>query len=139
MNYYSQVEKIILKEYNYNYKTTYGKNKIELETYYRVGKFLNKEIINNNQSSDIVINNYRKEIFKNTKIKYSNSDLEKMIIFYQKIENHMLLSNRVSWSHYKELIKLDNISLINKYINKIMLDKLSLKSLKELLKKETLN
>ena len=91
----------------------YSKNKYELEKYYNVGKLLSNA---GKHYGDGVIKRYAVKLTKELDKKYNQTNLKRYRQFYWIIEKGARLGHQLSWSHYRELIPLKDINIINYYV-----------------------
>ena len=114
MTYYDQIkEELINNEINKKIKD-YSKNRSDLITYYNVGKLL---IEAGNQYGESIINQYSNKLTKELGKGYTPTNLRYMRQFYIFNEKYQTVSDKLTWSHYVQLLKLDDINKINYYIN----------------------
>ena len=113
MNYYDNIKQELINNEIYKKVKDYSKNRNDLETYYRVGKLLLEAGKNYGEG---IINKYSKNLTKELGKGYSIPNLKKMRKFYLIFQKSSTLSNQLTWSHYTELLKFNNIDEINYYI-----------------------
>ena len=112
MNYYNEIkQELVNNEINKRVKT-YSINKSDLETYYNVGKLLSEA---GKHYGEGIVKEYSKRLtvelgkgFTATRLKYYRR-------FYNVFNKGPTLSDKLSFSHYCEMIWLDN-NAINYYI-----------------------
>lgn len=136
MDYYKEIKNELIHNEAYKRVKDYSKNKNDLITYYSVGKLLIYAQGGEKRAKygDGLIKEYSKRLTVELGIGYSFSGLKRMRQFYLLIKNGVTLSHQLSWSHYVELIKLDNISIINYYISQIIVNNLSVRNLRDRIK-----
>ena len=131
MNYYDEIKnELINNEINRKVKN-YSINKSDLNTYYNVGKMLSEA---GKHYGEGIIKDYSNKLTVELKIKYDVSSLNKMKKFYLLIEKVATLSPNLSYSHYVELLPIDNINEIKYYIKIIEEQNLSIRQLREKIK-----
>lgn len=115
MNYYNKIKEELINNEVYKKAKDYSKNKSDLSTYYNVGKLLNEA---GKHYGENIINKYSKKLTNELVKKYSIRTLFRMKQFYILLENEKVstLSTQLSWSHYTELLSINNIDKINYYI-----------------------
>ena len=116
MNYYNEIkEKLINNELNKKVKN-YSINKSDLDTYYNVGKILAQA---GKHYGEGIINKYSKRLTKELGKKYSVRLLYRILKYYKFMSERKLptLSAKLSWSHYDEILRLDDINKIVYYIS----------------------
>ena len=115
MNYYNEIKTKLIGNEIYSKVKDYSKERNRVVTYYEVGKLLNdagKEYGKN------VIKQYSEKLVLEVGKKYNLTTLYRIRKFYEIFSNEKLatLWQILSWSHYRELIKLKNINEIKYYI-----------------------
>ena len=138
MDYYSSIKEQLINNEIYKKVKDYSKNKNELETYYNVGKLLIEAQGGKKRAKygDNLIKEYSKKLIKEVGKKYSTRLLYKMVKYYKLYtdENVPTMSAKLTWSHYDELLSLDNINKINYYIRICEEQNLSVRKLREKIK-----
>ena len=135
MNYYEEIKnKLIDNEINKNIKT-YSINRSELNTYYEVGKILSKA---GKHYGEGIIKEYSKKLKNDLNKNYSVRLLYKMLKYYNFITNENLptLSAKLSWSHYDEILRFNDINKIIYYINTCNNYNLTIRELRERIKSQ---
>ena len=133
MNYYEEIkEKLIDNEITKKVKD-YSKNKSDLTTYYNVGKLLSEA---GKHYGEGIIKEYSKKLIIDVDKRYSYRTLFRIRQFYKLFNNEKVsaLPTQLSWSHYTELLVLNNIDAINYYINISIEQNLSYRQLRERIK-----
>ena len=116
MNYYNEIKNELINNEITKKVKDYSKNKSDLTTYYNVGKLLSDA---GKQYGEGIINEYSKRL---------TVELGKG---YKKMQT---VSALLSWSHYVELLSLDNVDEINYYIMITEQQNLSVRQLRERIK-----
>lgn len=131
MNYYSEIKnELINNEINKKIKE-YSKNRYELQKYYNVGKLLSEA---GKHYGEGIIKEYSIKLKKEINIKYDTSSLNKMRKFYILIEKMATVSPKLSYSHYIELLPINNLNKVKYYIKIIEEQNLSIRQLREKIK-----
>lgn len=131
MNYYNEIKKeLINNEINKKVKN-YSINKSDLNTYYNVGKILSEA---GKHYGERIIKEYSIKLTSELGKGFSISNLKRFRQFYGLIEKGATLSHQLTWSHYSELIPLNDINIINYYILTINNLNLSVRQLRERIK-----
>ena len=113
MNYYEEIKnEFINNEINKKVKN-YLINRKDLETRYNVGKLLSEA---GKKYGEGIINEYSKKLTLELGKGYNVTNLKRYRQFYLLIQKGALFGHQLSWSHYRELLSLDNIDKINYYI-----------------------
>ncbi|MCI7559025.1 MAG: PDDEXK nuclease domain-containing protein [Clostridium sp.] len=131
MNYYEDIKKeLINNEINRKVKI-YTINKSDLTTYYNVGKMLSKA---GKYYGESIIKEYSKKLTNELGKEYGVSNLRRFRQFYLMIEKGATLSHLLTWSHYIEIIPINNVTIINYYINICIYQNLSVRELRNKIK-----
>lgn len=131
MNYYEDIKKeLINNDINRKVKT-HSINKSDLTTYYNVGKMLSKA---GKCYGESIIKEYSKKLTNELGKGYGVSNLKRFRQFYLMIEKGATLSHLLTWSHYIEIIPINNVTIINYYINICIYQNLSVRELRNKIK-----
>ena len=131
MNYYNEIKhELINNEINRKIKS-YSINKSDLNTYYNVGKMLSEA---GKHYGEGIIKEYSKKLTKELGKGYTQSRLRYFRRFYDVFSKCPTLSDKLSYSHYCELIWNDDFNKINYYINITIIQNLSVRQLRERIK-----
>ena len=133
MNYYNEIKNQLINNEVTKRVKDYSKNKSDLTTYYNVGKMLAEA---GKHYGEGIIKEYSKKLSIELNSNYSCRTLYKMIKFYNYINTKKVptLSAILSWSHYDELLKLNNDQEISYYIRIIEQNNLSVRQLRQKIK-----
>ena len=133
MNYYKEIKNELINNEITKRVKDYSKNRSDLTTYYNVGKLLSEA---GKHYGEGIIKEYSKKLINEISKKYNERTLRRMRQFYYVFskENWSTLSTNLSWSHYSELLSIDNIAKINYYIKISIEQKLSVRQLREKIK-----
>ena len=135
MNYYNEIKKeLINNEANKKVKD-YSKNRYELETYLRVGKLLIDAQGGEKRAKygNGLIKEYSKRLTKELGRGYSTRNLKNMRKFYI-FQKGQAMPAQLTWSHYCELLSIDDINEITYYIGITINQNLSYRKLHEKIK-----
>ena len=114
MNYYNEIKEKLIKSEIYDSVKDYSKDKNKVLTYFEIGKLLSEA---GKEYGKNIIKQYSEKLMIEVGKKYNESTLYKMRKFYE-IFSHEKLSTvwpKLSWSHYRELIRLKNFEEIKYY------------------------
>ena len=131
MNYYNEIKKELVNNEIYKKVKDYSKNKHDLSTYYNVGKLLSEA---GKSYGDGIIKEYSKRLTSELKKGYSERNLRNMRRFYVVCEKWQTLSAILSWSHFCELLPLENIDEIKYYVQIAETNNLSVRELRNRIK-----
>ena len=131
MDYYDEIKnELISNEINRKVKN-YSINRSDLNAYYNVGKMLSEA---GKCYGEGIIKEYSKKLTEELGKGYTVSNLKRFRQFYILVEKGATLWHQLSWSHYRELIPLNDINKINYYIIQISKRNLSKRQLIEIIK-----
>jgi len=127
MNYYNQIKEQLINNEVYKKVKEYNKNRSDLETYYNVGKILKEA---GKHYGEGIIKEYSNRLTLDFGKGYSKRNLWSMLRFYELKEKMQTLSAQLTWSHYVELLKFEDINKINYYIDISVSQSLSVRELR---------
>ena len=131
MNYYNEIKKELINNEVYKKVKDYSKNKSDLNTYYNVGKMLSEA---GKHYGEGIIKEYSKKLTNELGKGYTQSRLRYFRRFYDVFSKCPTLSDKLSYSHYCELIWNEDFNKINYYINISVNQNLSVRQLRERIK-----
>ena len=115
MDYYSSIKELLINNELTKKVKDYSKNRSDLTTYYDVGGLVKKA---GNKYGEAIVKRYSEQLTREIGKGYTVSALKRMRQFYRIIQKGATLSHLLSYSHYVELVVLENdIDAINYYIN----------------------
>ena len=131
MNYYNEIKnELINNEINKKVKN-YMINKTDLKAYYNVGKILNEA---GKHYGEGIIKEYSKKLTNELGKGYTQSRLRYFRRFYDVFSKCPTLSDKLSFSHYCELIWNNDYNKIKYYIDISLNQNLSVRQLRERIK-----
>ncbi len=138
MNYYNEIKEQLINNEVYKKVKDYSKNRSDLETYYNVGRLLVKAQGGETRAKygDSLIKDYSKKLVVEVGKIYNERTLRRIRQFYILFENWSTVSTNLSWSHYVELLSINDINKINYYINDSIEHNLSVRELRDKIKKQ---
>ena len=119
MNYYEEIKKELVNNEVYKRVKDYSKNKSDLITYYNVGKLLVEAQGGEKRAKygNGLIKKYSKRLTEELGKGYSTRNLKNMRKFYLFQKGQALPAQlQLTWSHYIELLNIEDINKINYYI-----------------------
>ena len=131
MNYYDEIKNKLIDNEVYKRVKDYSKNKNEISTYYEVGKLLFEA---GGHYGEGIIKDYSKRLTLELGRGYSKRNLWLMLKFYKLNEKVQALPAELTWSHYIELLSLENTNEIKYYIDISIKQSLSYRKLREKIK-----
>ena len=133
MNYYNEIKEELVNNEVYKKVKDYSKNRSDLKTYYNVGKLLNDA---GKKYGEGIIKKYSDKLLVEVGKAYTKRTLFRIKQFYLMVKNQKVstVSTLLTWSHYTELLKFDNISKISYYVEITEKENLSVRKLRERIK-----
>ena len=133
MNYYNEIKNILIDNEVYKKVKDYSKNKHELDNYYKIGKLLIEAQGGEERSKygDGLIKEYSEKLVIEVEKKYNYKTLLRIRQFYLFSEKFATVSRNLTWSHYVELLPINDINKINYYIDITIKYNLSVRELRE--------
>ena len=131
MNYYNKIKNELINNEVYKKVKDYSKNRSDLNTYYKVGKLLNDA---GKSYGEGIIKKYSDRLTKELGKGYTFSALSRMKQFFNISNKLATVSQLLSWSHYVELLSLNDINKINYYIRITEEQNLSVRKLRKRIK-----
>ena len=130
INYYDEIKKELLNNEITKKVKNYSINKSDLTTYYNIGKLLKEA---GKQYGEGIIKEYSKRLTSEFGKGYTPTRLRYFRRFYEVLIKHPTVSDKLSYSHYCELIWFD-IDKINYYIKIAEEQNLSVRELRKRIK-----
>ena len=133
MNYYDEIKENLIRCEIYDKSKDFSKNKNRVITYFKNGKLLNEA---GKEYGKNIIKHYSEKLMIEVGKKYNERTLRRIRQFYLLFKNEIwsTVSTKLTWSHYVELIKFDNVDLISYYINISINNNLSVRELRNKIK-----
>ena len=134
--YYKQIQELI-ETYEVNSKVRYIEDNHEkLLTNWTIGKLLVEAQggLNRAKYGDGLIRQWSKEFERNYGKNYSHTNLRYMRQFYLLFPIYHSVRDKLTWTHYRYLLPIKNESERNYYINQVVLNHLSVRELRDLIK-----
>jgi len=131
MNYYNEIKNELLNNKINRKVKNYSINRSDLDTYYKVGKKLSEA---GKHYGEGIIKEYSKRLTLEFGKGYGLSNLKNMRKFYNIFSKSQAVPDQLTWSHYIELISINDINKINYYIDISIDMNLSYRQLREKIK-----
>ena len=114
-NYYDEIKEKLLKNEIYAKVKDYSKERNKVLTYFEVGKLLSEA---GKEYGNDIIGQYAEKLALEVGKKYNVRTLRRIRQFYNIFSNTKwsTMSTVLTWSHYSELLTLNDINKINYYI-----------------------
>ena len=134
--YYSNIKEELVQSVIDKKIDTYFTNRNELSHYYNVGKMIMEAQGGEERAKygNGLIKKFSEKLTKELGKGYDTTTLKRMRKFFLIIEKGATLWHQLSWSHYRELLALENINEINYYINIVKNNNLGVRGLQEKIK-----
>ena len=135
INYYGEIKQELINNEIIKRVKEYSKNRSDLKTYYNVGKLLSEA---GKHYGEGIIKEYSTKLIGDVGKKYNERTLRRFKQFYETFSNQKwsTLSTELTWSHYSELLFLNNVNEINYYIKIAEQQNLSVRQLRERIKNQ---
>ena len=130
---YAQIENKILNHEIYQNVKDYSKAKEKMKTYLEVGKLLKDADI---KYGNNVIKDYSNRLTIKFGKKYTTSLLYKIKQFYNIVEKVPTLSWKLTWSHWYEMLPINEINKIIYYVNHCEMNNIDVSDLRSKISKE---
>ena len=128
---YNQIENKILNHEIYQNVKDYSKAKEKMKTYLEVGQLLKNVDI---KYGNNVIKDYSNRLTMKFGKKYTTSLLYKIKQFYNIIEKVPTLSGKLTWSHWYEMLPINDINKIIYYVNQCEMNNIDVRGLRSKIK-----
>ncbi len=126
-NYYDEIKTELVNNEAYKRAKDYSKNRSDLNTYYNVGKLLSEA---GKRYGEGIIKEYSKKLTIELGKGYTYTSLSRMLKFYHLFSNVATLSQHLSWSHYCEILPIEDKIKIYYYIKIVGVQNLSVRELR---------
>ena len=136
MNYYNEIKNTLIKNEVYKKVKDYSKNKSDLNAYLEVGRLLIEAQGGEERAGygNKLIKDYSLKLTKELGKGYNSSSLKRMRKIYILIQKGATLSHQLTWSHYVEIIKLNDVQKIKYYTYICEIQNLSVRELRNKIK-----
>ena len=130
MNYYNDIKTKLIENENYARIKDYSKERYKVQTYYEIGRMLSET---GKHYGEGIIKEYLKKLTKELGKSYSETTLKYIRKFYIFAKSH-LVSDQLTYTHYKVLLSLKDAQEIEYYISLIIQYQLSVRDLQKRIK-----
>ena len=133
MNYYDEIKNKLIDNEIYERVKDYRKERNRVKTYFEIGKLLSEA--GKHYGKD-VIGEYSDKLVIDVNKKYNRRTLFRMKQFYNMFGDRKVspLATQLTWSHYSELLSINDINKIDYYIQIAEKNNLSKRQLREKIK-----
>ena len=135
MNYYDEIKNKIINNEIYNKVKDYSKERNKVITYFEIGKLLEEA---GSKYGDDIIGEYSNKLVQEVGKKYNKRTLFRMKQFYNVFSNEKVSTmwTQLTWSHYREVLSLEDINKITYYLNICEEQNLSVRELRQKIKSD---
>ena len=127
MDYYTEIKKQLINNEVYKKVKDYSKNRNDLSTYYNVGKLLSEA---GKKYGESIIKKYSINLTRELGKGYTQTNLKYMRQFYI-FSKSQTVSDQLTWSHYIELLYINDLNKISYYTNITIKQNLSVRQLRQ--------
>ena len=134
--YYISIKEKLLKSEIYDKARDYAKDRNKVKVYYETGELLSKA---GKDYGKNIIKQYSEKLMIEVGKKYTERNLRYMRQFYEMIEETKwnTMRSKLSWSHYREVLKVKDTNEIIFYLNEASNKNLTQRQLQEIIKLKT--
>ena len=133
MNYYNEIKTKLIENENYTKIKEYSKENHKVKTYFEIGKLLFDA---GKHYGENIIKQYSVQLQEEVGKKYNERTLYGMRKFYKVFSNPKLnpLGSKLSWTHYRTLLSIKDITKIKYYIEQCIVLNLTKRELQDKIK-----
>ena len=133
MDFYNKIKNRLVENENYSKIKDYSKEKYKVQTYYEVGRILRDA---GKCYGENIIEKYALKLQVDVGKKFNRRILFRMRQFFLMFEDEKVstLSTYLSWSHYVELLGIEDVGKIFYYVNLVRNQNLTVRELREKIK-----
>ena len=120
MNYYNKIKDKLIQTEIYDRVKDYSKERNRVNTYYEIGKLLSEA---GKEYGKNIIKQYSEKLIIEVGKKYNERTLRRIRQFYMIFKDKQIWSaatTKLTWTHYQEILGLNNKEEIKYYINKTL-------------------
>ena len=138
LDYYSEIKEKLIKSEIYDRAKDYSKDRNKVKVYFETGKLLSKA---GKEYGKNIIKQYSEKLMIEVGKKYNYSTLYRMRQFYEMFDDEKFATTwqKLSWSHYREVLSLKDINEVIYYLNECENKNLTQRQLHILIKQRTYN
>lgn len=136
MNYYDEIKERLLKSEIYDRAKDYAKDKNKVNVYFETGKLLSEA---GKEYGKNIIKRYSEKLMLEVGKKYTERNLRYMRQFYEMIlkTKWNTMCSKLSWSHYREVLSLDDVNEIIFYLSESDNKNLTQRQLHDMIKQNS--
>ena len=136
INYYNEIKETLVKNEIYKKVKDYSKNKSDLNAYFEVGRLIVEAQGGEKRAKygNKLIKEYSEKLTKELGKGYTERNLRNMRSFYIKFKKWHAVRAELTWTHYRLLLPLKDLKMVEYYMNIAILQNLSYRELYERIK-----
>ena len=136
MNYFKNIEELIVENEANKKANALRDNSSTLLTYWNIGKLIVEAQGGDARAKygDNLINDWGRKLSLKYGKKYDRPSLRRARMFYLQFSICGSLSHKLSWTHYRYILPIKNPNARNYYINLVILNNLSVRELRKEIK-----
>ena len=136
INYYNEIKETLVKNEIYKKVKDYSKNKSDLNAYFEVGRLIIEAQGGEKRAKygNKLIKEYSEKLTKELGKGYTERNLRNMRSFYIKFKKWHAVRAELTWTHYRLLLPLNDLKMVEYYMNIVISQNLSYRELYERIK-----
>ena len=136
INYYNEIKETLVKNEIYKKVKDYSKNKSDLNAYFEVGRLIIEAQGGEKRAKygNKLIKEYSEKLTKELGKGYTERNLRNMRSFYIKFKKWHAVRAELTWTHYRLLLPLNDLKMVEYYMNIAISQNLSYRELYERIK-----
>ena len=136
INYYNEIKETLVKNEIYKKVKDYSKNKSDLNAYFEVGRLIIEAQGGEKRAKygNKLIKEYSEKLTKELGKGYTERNLRNMRSFYIKFKKWHAVRAELTWTHYRLLLPLKDLKMVEYYMNIAISQNLSYRELYERIK-----
>ena len=133
MNYYNEIKNRLIDNEIYEKVKDYSKEKNKVKTYFEIGKLLSEA---GKEYGKNIIKQYSEKLMIEVGKKYNERTLRRIRQFYEMFQDEKWSTTwtKLYWSHYREVLSLNDMNAIRYYLNECEKNNYTIKQLQEKIK-----
>ena len=131
INYYNEIKETLVKNEIYKKVKDYSKNKSDLNAYFEVGRLIIEAQGGEKRAKygNKLIKEYSEKLTKELGKGYTERNLRNMRSFYIKFKKWHAVRAELTWTHYRLLLPLNDLKMVEYYMNIVISQNLSYREL----------
>ena len=135
MNYYNEIKNKLIDNEIYEKVKDYSKERNKVKTYFEIGKLLSEA---GKEYGKNIIKQYSEKLMIEVGKKYNERTLRRIRQFYEMFQDEKWYTTwtKLYWSHYREVLSLNDMNAIRYYLNECEKNNYTIKQLQEKIKNQ---